>query len=432
MVETENIFSEMGFRYTKDNLYFQTMDTIFQAGGLLDLPKRLQLILAQPKNEVIQHFPVKMDDGSTKLFKGYRVQHNNVLGPYKGGIRFDNSVSLDHVKALAAIMTMKCALVQLPFGGAKGGVQINPRDYSEEELMRITRRYTSILANNIGPEYDIPAPDVGTNSQVMGWIADTFINMKMKRDFDDMRVVTGKPLAFGGSHGREKATGQGLVFVAEELLPLAGIQLKESSFSIVGFGNVGAWASRLLCERGMRMTAVGDHTGFIGNVDGINATALAHYVAENGGVKGFPDADKISENEFYQAKVDVFIPAALEQMIDLNIAEKLDCKVLIEAANLPLLPEAEKYLIENEVEILPAVLCNAGGVAVSYLEWKQNRRGETWPLERVDQQLKVLMHQTVQRVLAIAEEYKCDLRTASYCAALKHINEVYQIKGIFP
>ncbi len=432
MNNTESVFKELGFTYNKDNLYFHTIDTMLNAAEKLSIPKRLQLILAQPKNELIVHFPVRMDDGNFKLFKGYRVQHNNVLGPYKGGLRFDNTVHLDHIKSLAAIMTIKCALLELPLGGAKGGVQMDPRTFSADELMRLTRRYTSAMGNNIGPDYDMPAPDVGTNSQIMAWIADTYINLDNRKSVGGIGVVTGKPLCYGGSHGREKATGQGLVYVVEELLPEKSMSLENCRFSLVGYGNVGSWVGRLLCEKGACMIAVGDHTGFVKNEHGINPFELARYVEQQGGVAGFSGADKISEEHFYKTEVELFIPAALEQMIDVKKAKMINCKVLVEAANMPVTPEADQLLTSKGVEIFPAVLCNAGGVTVSYFEWKQNRQAETWELDVVDKKLKRLMNKATHRVKRMSQELKCDLRTAAYCVALKHIDEVYEIRGIFP
>ncbi|MBP9854582.1 MAG: Glu/Leu/Phe/Val dehydrogenase [Candidatus Omnitrophica bacterium] len=432
MSSAESIFKELDFTINKDDIYFNTIDNILRAADILELPKRLRLILSQPKNEIIVHFPVRMDDGSFKLFKGYRVQHNNVLGPYKGGIRYDHSVHLDHIKALAAIMTIKCALVRLPFGGAKGGVQFDPRSVSHDELMRLTRRFISALGNNIGPDVDMPAPDVGTNSQIMAWMADTYISMDPQQKVSALGVVTGKPLSFGGSHGREKATGQGVVYVLDEMLSEYKLSLKNCSYSLVGFGNVGSWVGRLLQERGSKLKAVGDHTGFIFNSKGIDSVALAEHVKNKGGVQGFAKAEKIKEKDFYTTKVDLFIPAALEQMIDLKKAKMIDCKVVVEAANMPLKPEAEEYFHKKGIHILPAVLCNVGGVTVSYFEWKQNRQSETWDLEFVDQQLKKTMIQAAQRVKKTARERKCTLHQAAYCSALEHLNEVYELRGIFP
>jgi len=427
------ILAELEFRYDPNDLYQQTVNAVLHAADLLDLPHHLKLILAQPKNELMVHFPVRMDNGEFRLFKGYRVQHNNILGPYKGGIRYHASVNLDDIKSLSVLMTMKCSLMQLPLGGAKGGVQVDPRTLSQDELMRLTRRFTSALGANIGPDHDIPAPDMGTNAQIMAWIADTYIMLENPHGYTSSQsVVTGKPLEFGGSQGRDKATGQGLVYVLEQILPELEIALDAATFSLVGFGNVGSWTGRLLVPMGAKMLAVMDHTGAIRNSAGIDPRALTDHVAKTGGVKGFPDAEAVSADAFYRTKVDLFIPAALEQMVDLKCAQMLDCKVLVEAANAPTTPPAERYLLSKGVAVLPAILCNSGGVTVSYFEWKQNRQAESWELERVDAELKKHMYAAALRVKLAAQKYKCDMRTAAYLAALENIGQLYRVRGIFP
>lgn len=431
--QDSKVFKELEMAYHPDNIYIQTMSSVLQAAEMLELPYRLQLILAQPKNELMVHFPVQMDDGSYRLFKGYRVQHNNVLGPYKGGIRYHHDVSLDHVKALAAIMTMKCALSRLPLGGAKGGVKVDPRSLSRDELMRMTRRFTSALGSNIGPDYDIPAPDVGTNAQTMAWMADTYMNLNEPGNrLGGQSVVTGKPLEFGGSQGREKATGQGLVYVLEEILPEMGFDIDKTTFSLVGFGNVGSWTGRLLEGLGSKMIAVLDHTGSIRSDKGIDTKSLTHYVEKHGGVGGYPDAEAVTSNDFYTTPVDLFIPAALEQMVTPDIAKLLQCKVLVEGANMPTTPAGEAVLLERGIAVLPAILCNAGGVTVSYFEWKQNRQAETWDLETVDQLLRKNMVAAARRVKLAAKKFNCDMRTAAHCAALDQIGAVYNLRGIFP
>jgi glutamate dehydrogenase (NAD(P)+) len=304
---------------------------------------------------------------------------------------------------------------------------------SPAELERVTRRLTAALGNNIGTDYDIPAPDVGTNAQTMAWMADTYINFAESSSKVSARgIVTGKPLEFGGSAGREKATGQGLVYVLEALLPGLGFDLSKQSFSLIGYGNVGSWTARLLQARGSTLKAVLDHTGAVMNEAGIDAEQLADYVAENGGVAGFPHAGPIPEGEFYSTPVDLFIPAALEQMVDTEHAEKMQCKVLVEAANAPTTPNAERLLLEKGVEVLPAVLCNAGGVTVSYFEWKQNRQSETWDESLVDKRLKKVMRRAAEHVLETAAELNCNMRMASYAAALKRIGKVYAMRGVFP
>ena len=427
------IFHELEEIYDEHNLYFQTIGSVLEAANALDVPHRLKLILTQPKNEIMVHCPVEMDDGTWQLFKGYRVQHNNVLGPYKGGIRYHPEVKLDEVKTLALLMTMKCALARLPFGGAKGALRIDPRAVSKDELMRVTRRLTSALGDNIGPDYDIPAPDVGTNPQVMAWMADTYINFAESSSKVTARgVVTGKPLEFGGSAGREKATGQGLVYVLDALLPGMNIELDKVSCSLIGFGNVGSWTARLLQQRGTTLKAVMDHTGAILNETGIDAEALAHHVKATGGVHGFVDATAVSNETFYSTPVDLFIPAALEQMVDLEHAKRMQCKVLVEGANAPTTPQAERYLLENGVEVLPAILCNAGGVTVSYFEWKQNRQSETWDEVLVDERLKKTMTRSAERVLKMSKRLNCNMRIASYASAIEHIDNVYELRGVFP
>ncbi|MEM7682462.1 MAG: Glu/Leu/Phe/Val dehydrogenase [Planctomycetota bacterium] len=429
-----SVLDELGFDPDPNNLYRQTAVQVLDAADRVEAPRYLQLILAQPKNELMIHFPVRMDDGSYKLFKGYRVQHNNTLGPYKGGMRFHPHVGLDHVKALALLMTMKCALAHLPLGGAKGGVQVNTRELSPGEQMRLTRRFTSALGDNIGPEHDIPAPDVGTNATVMGWMADTYMNITGRAHRSSGNaVVTGKPLDFGGSQGREKATGQGLVYALDELLPELGLEAAGMTFSVIGYGNVGSWAARLLAARGAKLTAVLDQSGAIRNPNGIDAEALVGYAnSHNGGVSGYPDAEKIDEESFYRTEVDLCIPAALEQMIDKTKAGWLACKAIAEGANAPTTPEGDAELSRRGVAVLPAVLCNCGGVTVSYFEWMQNRQAETWPVDRVDSQLRRIIGEASQRVRQMREKLGCDLRTAAFAAAVERIEHVYSIRGVFP
>lgn len=427
------VFEELEIVRDPANLFHQTIEQVLIASQLVGLKHHQQIILAQPKNEIMVHFPVLMDDGHHKLFKGYRVQHNNALGPYKGGIRYHPHVSLDDVKSLAVLMTMKCSLVRVPFGGGKGGVKCNPRELSRDELMRVTRRFCSAISNQIGPDYDIPAPDVGTNAQVMAWFADTYAQMtpELHRNHTQA-VVTGKPVEMGGSLGREKATGQGLVDVLEEMLPEMGLDPHGMSFSLIGYGNVGSWTGRLLAQLGAKLTAVLDHTGAIHNDKGISATALAEHVERTGGIGGYREAEPISERDFYAMAVDVLIPCALEQMITPKQAAHINAKVVAEGANAPTTPEGDAVLLERGIEILPAILCNAGGVTVSYFEWVQNKSSVYWSAEEVDEKLNKHMVMAARRTKLARHKYECDMRTAAYCAAIEQIGKVYDLRGVFP
>ncbi|MBC7834633.1 MAG: Glu/Leu/Phe/Val dehydrogenase [Phycisphaerales bacterium] len=428
------ILDEVGLPLDPDNLYNQTVGVVLTAAEMLGLPKFVQLIMAQPKNEIMVHFPVKMDSGEYQLFKGYRVQHNNALGPYKGGLRFHHDVHLDDVKSLALLMTMKCSLVHIPFGGGKGGVKCNPRDLSQGELMRVTRRFCAAISHAIGPDYDIPAPDVGTNAQVMAWFADTYESLtdSNRNSWDALRVVTGKPVEIGGSLGREKATGQGVVDVLVEMLPELGIKMEGMKFSLIGYGNVGSWTGRILAKLGAKLVAVMDHTGAIRSDKGIDTEALAEHVAKSGGVGAYGAASKISTEEFYKTKVDVLVPAALEQMIKEQEARWIDAKVIAEGANAPTTPGGDRVLNERGIEVLPAILCNAGGVTVSYFEWIQNKSCTRWTEERVDRELNQHMVEAAARTKRARQRYGCDMRTASYIASLDNIAKAYAIRGIFP
>ncbi|MAY73763.1 MAG: glutamate dehydrogenase [Phycisphaerae bacterium] len=446
VMERDPVFDELGFPTDPDNLYLQVVGQMLRAAEVIDLKHRVRIILAQPKNEVMVHFPVRMDDGHHKLFKGYRVQHNNALGPYKGGIRFHQDVHLDDVKALSLLMTMKTALVRVPFGGGKGGVKINPREVSPAELERVARRFTSAIAHMIGPDYDIPAPDVGTNAQIMAWMADTYMMGMDSNAQDGLRIVTGKPVEFGGSAGREKATGQGVADVLAEMLPGIGIPLQGMTVVLLGFGNVNSWAGRILQDMGARIVAVMDHTGALRNSDGLDCRALAEYSERHGGILGYEKeptlsgsgtrseqgAEVISEQEFYSTACDVFVPGALEQMIKPKQAALLNCRVLAEAANAPCTPAGDRVLTEKGIEVIPAILANSGGVTVSYFEWLQNKSSVTWDATHVDRELNRHMCVAARRTLAARQRYDCDLRTAAFAAALEQIGKVYKLRGIFP
>ncbi|MEO0511802.1 MAG: Glu/Leu/Phe/Val dehydrogenase [Planctomycetota bacterium] len=417
---------------------------MLRAAEMCNLKHRVRIILAQPKNEIMVHFPVRMDDGHHKLFKGYRVQHNNALGPYKGGLRFHPNVHLDDVKSLAFLMTIKCSLARLPLGGGKGGVKCDPRSLSPGELERVTRRFAAAIANDIGPDHDIPAPDVGTNSQIMAWMADTYMSTEGARHGNEFqRIVTGKPVDFGGSLGRNKATGQGVVDVLEEMLPDLGVPMRGIRVSILGYGNVGSWAARILESKGANVVAVMDHTGAIRNDEGLDCAALADHAETHGGIGGFAEltaagsktgrgGTDISEDEFYETPCDVFIPAALEGMITERRAEQLHCRVVAEAANAPTTPAGERVLTSRGIEVIPDMLCNAGGVTVSYFEWVQNKQQLSWTEEQVDKELNRVMCMAARRTILMRQRYEVDLRTAAYIASVDHIGNVYRTRGIFP
>ncbi len=417
----------------KPNPYKIAQDQLEGAAKICGLPVAIASILSQPKNELIVNFPVRMDNGEYKLFKGYRVQHNNILGPYKGGIRYHEMVSLDEIKALASWMTYKCALHDIPFGGGKGGIKFSPRDHSQSELERITRRFTHALGANIGPEYDIPAPDVGTNGQIMVWMMDTYMNVVGFADKNaNRRVVTGKTLASGGSHGRESATGQGIVHCITEWARDRHFDLNGATFSVQGFGNVGSNASKILARTGASLVATGDWKGYIANGDGINPYKLGEYVARTGSVMGYPGARAITRQEFFATAVDIFIPAALELEIGIPEAKALSCKLVVEGANGPTDSVAEPILAEKGIALIPDILANSGGVVVSYYEWLQNKRSERWDLEEVEERLAKRMKRTYLAVNEYAATKKCSWRNAALCIALDRIGKAYSERGIFP
>jgi glutamate dehydrogenase (NAD(P)+) len=418
---------------TKGNLYHIVQQELERAARAVNLSREVTLILSQPKNELIVHFPVRMDDNSYRLFKGYRIQHNNILGPYKGGIRYHEEVTLDEVKGLAAAMTWKSALHDIPYGGAKGGIKFNPRLHSKGELERITRRYTHALGSNIGPEFDIPAPDVGTNGQIMVWIMDTYMNVVGFGEKNAMRrVVTGKTIASGGSYGRETATGQGVVHCLTEWAKDRRFNLNGASFTVQGFGNVGAHCSKILSKLGASLVAVGDYKGYIANPEGLNPHKLSEHVGTTGSVEGYKHSRPISRDEFFNMECDIFVPAALELEINDKEARALKCKVVAEGANGPTYPEAEQILIDRGVDVLPDILVNSGGVMVSYFEWLQNKRSERWDLEEVEEKLETRMKRTYAHVRDFAAERKLDFRTAAYGIGLQRIEQAYSERGIFP
>ncbi len=417
----------------RGNLFEVATQQVQKAEDAIKLDPAVSQILAQPKNELMINFPVRLDDGTFQIFKGYRVQHNNLLGPYKGGIRYHQEANLDEMKALASWMTYKCALHDIPYGGAKGGIKFDPHKHSQGELERITRRFTHALGNNIGPEWDIPAPDVGTTEQMMVWMADTYMNVVGYHDRNEvMRVVTGKTIASGGSYGRREATGQGLVHCISQWAHDKNFKLDGCTFIVQGFGNVGSHAARLLSKMGAVMVGVGDYRGYLANPEGMNPHKLSEYVVKNGSVANYRGGTAITRDQFFALECDIFVPAALELEIGPGEAEILRCKLVAEGANGPTYPRAEEILTRRGVDVIPDILANSGGVVVSYYEWLQNKRSERWEYADVMARLERKMIQTYAQVRQYAAQKKLDWRTAAYGVALERLQQSYRERGIFP
>lgn len=415
------------------SLYENVITQFNKAADLMNLDGGVRKILSTTENEIVVHFPVKMNDGQIEMFTGYRVQHNDALGPFKGGLRYHPDVNLDEVRALAAWMTWKCALTGIPFGGAKGGIQVDPVKYSVPEMERITRRFAYAIGNNIGPEYDIPAPDVNTNAQIMAWILDTYLSTVSPHDrHRNIHVVTGKPLEAGGSAGRDKATGQGIAYTIQRWVRDNGLSLAGATFMVQGFGNVGSWAARLLRSLGARLIAVEDVTGGTRNRDGLDPDKILEYARVHGGVFKFPDGEFVDHIMFLKTQADIFIPAALQSQITAETAPWLKVRLVAEGANGPTDLEGDAVLQERGIAVIPDILCNSGGVIVSYFEWVQNKRSEFWDLEEVDCKLKKRITTAYERVRDKAAELSTDWRTAAYALALARLEKVYMERGIFP
>ena len=419
---------------TGTSLFATALDQFNRGADLIDLPDDLRSILSQPKNEIIVNFPVRMNDGTYRVFRGYRIQHSNLLGPYKGGVRFHNMVDLDEVKALASWMTWKSALCDIPFGGAKGGISFDPTVLETDELERVVRRFTHALGSNIGPDHDIPAPDLGSNAQSMVWMMDTYANSTGATERQNVkRIVTGKTLETGGSPGREKATGRGVVFCLQHWADEVGFDLVGATVSIQGFGNVGSATGRILQVHGARLVAVADHGGSITDEDGIDAFELADWVREHGSVAGFPSAMWIDDEDFWSVPADLLVPAALENQVTAEHAGRIQARVVVEAANGPTTLEAEKILAQRGIDVLPDILVNAGGVIVSYFEWLQNRSAQRWDLEDVDFKLRETLWKACDAVVDIRKELEIQSRRdAAYAVALRRLQVVYKQRGIFP
>jgi glutamate dehydrogenase (NAD(P)+) len=398
------------------------------AAEALKLEDGIRLKLRVPRRALIVSVPFEMDDGSWQVVQGYRVQHDVSRGPAKGGIRFHPQVTLDEVKALAAWMTWKCAVVNLPYGGAKGGIEVDPKVLSLHELERMTRRYTNEIAIIIGPEKDIPAPDVYTDAQVMAWIMDTFT---MRQGFASPGVVTGKPISLGGSLGRREATARGCTVAIEEACKHLGKQLEGMTVAIQGYGNAGSIAHDLLHARGAKVIAVSDSRGGVTSSRGLDPKVVQAYKAESGSVVGLPGSDRIGNNELLELKVDILIPAALENQITEMNAPRIKPRIIAEAANGPTTPDADPILHENGVFMIPDILANAGGVTVSYFEWVQDLANYFWTEEEVNQKLETIMRRSFKDVVAIAEKNRTHNRTAAYMLGVGRVAEATRLRGLY-
>lgn len=418
----------------RTGMYENVLHEFNKAADKMNLDAGVRKILGTTQNEIVVHFPVKMDDGSIEVFTGYRVQHNNALGPYKGGLRYHPTVDIDAARALATWMTWKSAIAGLPYGGGKGGIQIDPSKYSKGELERITRRFTYALGDNIGPDYDIPAPDVNTNAQIMAWISDTYASAKSPANRSvNLHVVTGKPVVSGGLQGRDRATGFGVVVSIEKWAKKNNVDLKGKTYIVQGFGNVGYWTAHFLNKLGAKLVAVQDHTGSIFNADGIDPEDLAAYTKTNkGGVSGYTKAQSINNAEFWKTKCFLLVPAALGNQITLDNVNDINVTLIAEGANGPTDAAAEEILLKKGIHIIPDILCNSGGVIGSYFEWLQNKRAEIWEIEEVLVKLRQKIEVAFDSVVSCSERYKTDYRTGAYIVALEKIEQVYKERGVFP
>ena len=399
------------------------------AAERLNLDPGLRKVLREPRREFIVHFPVKMDDGSVQVFTGYRVQHNLGRGPGKGGIRYHQSVTLDEVKALAMWMTWKCAVVGIPYGGAKGGVEVDPKKLSKRELEGLTRRYATELAVLIGPEKDIPAPDVNTNAQVMAWIMDTY---SMHQGYTVPGVVTGKPISLGGSEGRNEATARGAVYCVQEAARHLDMDLRASRVVVQGFGNAGSIAALLISELGAKVVGVSDSGGGIHNPNGLDVKSVVNWKAEHGAVQGFPGASDISNADLLELDCDILIPAALENQITAANAPRIKARVIAEAANGPTNPDADVIFESRGVFMIPDILCNAGGVTVSYFEWVQDLNRDHWSETVVNAKLREIMVRSFTEVLTMSQRAQVNMRTAAYLLAVDRVANATALRGLYP
>ena len=412
------------------NPYATAQHQFDQAASILGLDEGLRQVLREVRRELTVNFPVRMDDGSIRIFTGYRVQHNLTRGPAKGGIRYHPQVSLDEVKALAMWMSWKCAVTNLPYGGSKGGVICDPSQLSLQELENLTRRFASEISILIGPESDIPAPDVNTNPQTMAWIMDT---ISMEKGYSVPATVTGKPLSIGGSQGRPEATGRGVMVVTLEACRRQGIDPTQSTVAIQGFGNVGSVSAELLHAQGFKVVAVSDVFGGIHNPDGLDVPALLEHVRVNGKVEGFGGAtEAISNAGLLELPVTILIPAALENQLTISNAAQVKARVVVEAANGPTTPEADDVFHQRGVTLVPDILANAGGVTVSYFEWVQDLQSFFWEESEINSRLTRIMQRAYEQVDDLAKEHQTTLRMGAYCLAVKRVADATSVRGIYP
>ena len=411
------------------NPYYMALEQFEAAAQVLNLSEDMREVLRQPKRELTVNFPVRLDNGRIKTYTGYRVQHNVNRGPAKGGIRYGPDVTLDEVKALAMWMTWKCAVVGIPFGGAKGGVICDPKQMSSGELERLTRRYTSEISIIIGPHSDIPAPDVNTNSQVMAWIMDTY---SMHEGFSIPAVVTGKPLSIGGSEGRNDATATGVLFVTRRAARRLGMPMRGARVSIQGYGNAGSIAARLFHNEGCKVVAVSDTRGGIYNESGLDPAAVLRHKQERGSVIDFPKAQRVGVQDVLEVPCDILVPAATEGVLTAANADRVQARIVSEAANGPTTPQADKILFDKGTIVIPDILANAGGVTVSYFEWVQDLQSFFWGVEEITQKLEMIMNRAFAAVAEKADESHCDMRLAANMLAISRVAEATQIRGIYP
>ena len=399
------------------------------AADILELDRGFYEYLCKPARIYITSNPIVMDDGQIRVFDGYRVIHNDVLGPSKGGIRYAPDVTLSEVKALAAWMTWKCAVVNVPFGGAKGGVVCNPREMSPHELERLTRRYTAGMLDVFGPEKDIPAPDMNTNEQIMAWILDTYA-MHVRRT--ESAVVTGKPIALGGSQGRKEATGRGVMTCTLAAMDRIGMRAASATVAVQGFGNVGSIGAKLLSEQGCKIVAVSDISGAYYNAGGLDIDGMIEYSAANkNSLEGYQNADKLTNEELLTLDVDVLVPAAKEDQLTRHIAPDVKAKIIVEGANGPTTPEADDIFNEKGIIVIPDILANAGGVTVSYFEWVQDRHGYFWSLDRVNRRLDTMMRAAFDNVYETAKDHDVSMRIGAYVLAVNKVASALRVRGIY-